>query len=461
MQLSEVEAAFQAIVDPYAKADFFLAAGPEGAEVEEGYITFTTLPGRLLLKAGKMRAQFGKVNTLHTHALPRTDRPLVTRNLVGGEEGLGDAGISLSQLVLNPLVLPRADRRSLLAGAPRCSRAASARSSRMSGACAAYRDLTEGTNIDIGTSFALRQHRDRARHDRRSWSASTRRSATGRCAARSTAAQRAHRAHLEPAGPRQTTQRSRAFGLYGAPNISSPGAGSAAPRTIGPAARSTATRSTPAARSPHLLADRVQPGARPVPPHSISPRASRPTSSSSSSISRSAHTARTCSKVEGAGMRLLVAAHRRSAVGSRRARRRASAGAQGRHHDRRSGVARRAKSAATGSAVEALARGYQDPHFVEPKPSFILKLARADLLIARRPRAGDRLAAAAHAPEPQREDPAGRARLSRCVAEREDPRDSHRPDHPRDGRRAPAGQPALLARSRQRPAHRQGDRRRN
>ena len=35
-----------------------------------------------------MRAQFGKVNTLHTHALPTVDRPLVTENLVGGEEGL-------------------------------------------------------------------------------------------------------------------------------------------------------------------------------------------------------------------------------------------------------------------------------------------------------------------------------------------------------------------------------------
>lgn len=31
--------------------------------------------------------------------------------------------------------------------------------------------------------------------------------------------------------------------------------------------------------------------------------------------------------------------------------------------------------------VEALARGYQDPHFVEPKPSFILKLQRADVLV--------------------------------------------------------------------------------
>jgi ABC-type Zn uptake system ZnuABC Zn-binding protein ZnuA len=32
--------------------------------------------------------------------------------------------------------------------------------------------------------------------------------------------------------------------------------------------------------------------------------------------------------------------------------------------------------------VTALARGYQDPHFVEPKPSFILAVSRADLLIA-------------------------------------------------------------------------------
>ena len=32
-------------------------------------------------------------------------------------------------------------------------------------------------------------------------------------------------------------------------------------------------------------------------------------------------------------------------------------------------------------AVEAMAKGYQDPHFVEAKPSFILKLQKADLLV--------------------------------------------------------------------------------
>src|SRR5688572_1146447 len=32
-------------------------------------------------------------------------------------------------------------------------------------------------------------------------------------------------------------------------------------------------------------------------------------------------------------------------------------------------------------AVDFIARGYQDPHFVEAKPSFILKLQRADVLV--------------------------------------------------------------------------------
>src|SRR5947207_3858205 len=31
--------------------------------------------------------------------------------------------------------------------------------------------------------------------------------------------------------------------------------------------------------------------------------------------------------------------------------------------------------------IDSIAKGYQDPHFVEAKPSFILKLQRADVLI--------------------------------------------------------------------------------
>src|SRR5262250_2126355 len=34
--------------------------------------------------------------------------------------------------------------------------------------------------------------------------------------------------------------------------------------------------------------------------------------------------------------------------------------------------------------VESIARGYQDPHFVEAKPSFILKLQKADVVVVGR-----------------------------------------------------------------------------
>ena len=85
LEMHEVEASFQAIVDPFARADFFLVFAPDEIGVEEGFITFTSLPANLLLKAGKMRASFGKVNQMHNHIMPWTERPLVTQNLVGGE----------------------------------------------------------------------------------------------------------------------------------------------------------------------------------------------------------------------------------------------------------------------------------------------------------------------------------------------------------------------------------------
>ncbi len=153
LEMSEAEASFQAVVDPYAKADFFIAVGPDGAELEEGFITFNTLPGRFLLKAGKLRANFGKVNTQHSHALAWTDRPLVTRNLVGGEEGLADTGLSLSRLVMNPWFFLEATgevyggRSELFQGNERSQLTYVAR-------LRGYRDLTEGSNLDIGSSFA-------------------------------------------------------------------------------------------------------------------------------------------------------------------------------------------------------------------------------------------------------------------------------------------------------------------
>jgi hypothetical protein len=153
LRLNEAEMSFQAIVDPYARADFFLAATPEGLDVEEGFITFPTLPGGLLLKAGKMKAQFGKVNTLHSHVMPWVDVPLPMRNLLGGDEGLNDAGLSVSKLIMNPLLFLEATGE-VYNGNDDLFTSHTRGNLAYVGRLRGYRDITEGTNLDVGTSFA-------------------------------------------------------------------------------------------------------------------------------------------------------------------------------------------------------------------------------------------------------------------------------------------------------------------
>jgi hypothetical protein len=158
--MHEAEASFQAILDPYARADFFASFGEDGVELEEGFVTFTTLPGGLLTRVGKMRAAFGKVNTLHNHVLPGTDRPLVTRNLVGGEDGIDDAGISVARLIPNRWVFLEATGQVFRGDSSDLFKSAKRGSVSAVGHLRAYQDLTESSsNIDVGFSTA-RGHND-------------------------------------------------------------------------------------------------------------------------------------------------------------------------------------------------------------------------------------------------------------------------------------------------------------
>ena len=103
-QVEESEISFQAVVDPYARADLFLSFTNDGVEVEEGYVTFLTLPWQTQAKAGKFLVQFGKVNTQHLHVLPWVDEPLpITDILLQGQfETWGAEGISVSKLIELP-----------------------------------------------------------------------------------------------------------------------------------------------------------------------------------------------------------------------------------------------------------------------------------------------------------------------------------------------------------------------
>jgi hypothetical protein len=155
LEMRESEASFQAILDPYARADFFLSFGEQGVNLEEGYLTFTALPARLQLRTGKMRAAFGKVNTFHTHILPWVDRPLVTENLLGGEDGINDAGLALSRILPAPkdifleatAQVYRGDTEGVFRSWRRNNLAAV-------GHLRGYRDLSESTNLDLGFSYA-------------------------------------------------------------------------------------------------------------------------------------------------------------------------------------------------------------------------------------------------------------------------------------------------------------------
>jgi len=157
-ELHEAEASFQAVVDPYARADFFISFGEEGVQIEEGYASFTALPGGLLTRVGKMRSAFGKVNTLHNHVLPWADRPLVTRNLVGGEDGLSDAGVSVARLIPNPWLFLEATGQ-VFRGDSGTGESPLFKSSERSDLSyvahlRGYHDITESSNIDLGVSFA-------------------------------------------------------------------------------------------------------------------------------------------------------------------------------------------------------------------------------------------------------------------------------------------------------------------
>ncbi|HXW05700.1 MAG TPA: TonB-dependent receptor [Vicinamibacterales bacterium] len=152
-EMNEAEATFQAVVDPYARADFFLAFSPEGVEIEEGYLTFPTLPGGLLAKVGKFKQQFGKVNTFHPHQLPWVDSPVVLENLLGGEEGLNDSGVSVSKLILNPWIFLEATGE-LYQGSSGVFQSFERSDVSWLGRLRGYRDLSESTNLDLGTSIA-------------------------------------------------------------------------------------------------------------------------------------------------------------------------------------------------------------------------------------------------------------------------------------------------------------------
>jgi len=160
LQMHESEVGFQAIIDPYARGDFFISFGEEGVNLEEGYITCTALPAGVVAKVGKIRSVFGKVNLMHNHVLPWIDRPIVNTNLVGGEDGIDDAGVSIERILPAPKGIFLEATGQVFRGDSADVFKASQKSDVSTVAhLRGYKDITESTNLDIGLSYA-RGHND-------------------------------------------------------------------------------------------------------------------------------------------------------------------------------------------------------------------------------------------------------------------------------------------------------------
>jgi len=93
-------------VDPYFKgvADIVFKLDQDNAtevELEEVYLTTSSLPWNLQAKAGQFFSEFGRINQQHPHAWDFVDQPLVIGRMFG-PEGLRNPGARLSWLVPMP-----------------------------------------------------------------------------------------------------------------------------------------------------------------------------------------------------------------------------------------------------------------------------------------------------------------------------------------------------------------------
>lgn len=152
--LDEVEIAYEAFVDPYAKGRFFIAVTPEEVDVEEGYAQFVTLPWGLTAKAGKTKATFGKANLFHTHMRPWVDQPMMLTRFLG-EEGLADLGLSVSKTIDNPFGAFIEATGEIYSGDVEGSFGRASNNDLLYNAhLRFFRDLGENSNLEVGASWA-------------------------------------------------------------------------------------------------------------------------------------------------------------------------------------------------------------------------------------------------------------------------------------------------------------------
>jgi hypothetical protein len=99
----ETELAITGYLSPWTRADFFLSHHEQALELEEGFLTLTSLPYDLKGRVGKFKMPFGKLNPVHPEGWVFVNPPLAMLNILGSDEGWNDKAVEISGFVPLPI----------------------------------------------------------------------------------------------------------------------------------------------------------------------------------------------------------------------------------------------------------------------------------------------------------------------------------------------------------------------
>ena len=92
--LNYAELSMHSVVDPYFDVFAVFHISPDSIEIEEAYVKTRALPYSLLVKAGKFKSDFGRLNSKHQHSWAFSSQPLIYAG-VFGPDGMSDPGVQL------------------------------------------------------------------------------------------------------------------------------------------------------------------------------------------------------------------------------------------------------------------------------------------------------------------------------------------------------------------------------
>ena len=105
--LGQAEFSFSGAVDPYFRAETHLltsidpVGGDTIVELEEAFVTTTSLPYNLQLEVGHFFTEFGQINPQHPHAWDWVDQPVINSRLFGGD-GMRQTGFRAAWITPTP-----------------------------------------------------------------------------------------------------------------------------------------------------------------------------------------------------------------------------------------------------------------------------------------------------------------------------------------------------------------------